>query len=414
MRKQQQALIVSIGLVILLIGLAAGMTWANYRYAQSSPGGNDFLVYWMTSRNIFEEGLSPYSEESRVRVQEYAYGRPAEAGEHEMGMAYPLYSVALFAPFTLAKDFDLARALWMTVLEAALIGLALLSPRIMRWKPAPWMMALLIIFSLLWYFGLRALINGNAVILVALCLAGGLLAMRGGHDELAGVLFAFSTIKPQVVVVVLAWIVIWGFTQRRWRMVGWLVGTVALLSGSAMLIMPDWILQNLGEVLRYPEYNPPGNPAAVFAEWWPNFGERLGWALSAVVGLVLLGEWWTNRKRDMRAFLWVTALTLVISPWIGIQTDPGNLIVLFVPLVVVFALLAERSPRGVAVILPIVLLILMVGLWVIFLNTIEYNGQPEQSSILFFPLPTFLLILLYWVRYWAVKPLKFWSEQVDI
>ncbi len=414
MRKQQQALIISIVLVILLIGLAVGMTWANYRYAQENPGGNDFLAHWMAARNILEEGLSPYSPESRLRVQEFAYGRAARPGENEMGMAYPLYSVALFAPFTLAKDFTLARALWMTVLEAALVGLAVLSPRLMRWRPAPWMMALLVIFSLLWYFGLRALINGNAVILVGLFLAGGLLAMRGGHDELAGVLFAFSTIKPQVVLVALVWIVIWSVIQRRWRMVGWLVGTVALLTVSAMLIMPDWILQNLGEIMRYPEYNPPGNPAAVFAQWWPNFGERLGWALSGVVGLVLLGEWWTNRKRDVRAFLWTTALTLVVSPWIGIQTDPGNLVVLFLPLVVVFALLAERSPRGAAVIVPIVLLILMVGLWVIFLNTIDYGDQPQQNPILFFPLPTFLLIFLYWVRYWAVRPMKFWSEQVDI
>ena len=33
--------------------------------------------------------------------------------------------------------------------------------------------------------------------------------MRAGADELAGVLFAFTTIKPQVVVLVLVFIAFW-------------------------------------------------------------------------------------------------------------------------------------------------------------------------------------------------------------
>jgi hypothetical protein len=170
----------------------------------------------------------------------------------------------------------------------------------------------------------------------------------------------------------------------------------------------------VGEILRYPEYNPPGNPAAVFALWWPQFGERVGWALSGLMGLILLAEWWTNRKRDIRGFLWTTALTLVLSQWIGIQTDPGNFVVLYLPLIVVFALLAERSPRGAAVIVPILLLILMAGLWVIFLNTLEFNGQPQQSPIMFFPLPAVMLVLLYWVRWWAVRSVRLWAEQIDL
>jgi hypothetical protein len=34
----------------------------------------------------------------------------------------------------------------------------------------------------------------------------------------------------------------------------------------------------------------------------------------------------------------------------------------------------------------------------------QLNGQPIQSSILFFPLPVFLLIGLYWVRWWVLRP----------
>jgi hypothetical protein len=95
-----------------------------------------------------------------------------------------------------------------------------LSLRLASWKPAPVLLALLLLFSLFWYHGLRSLVNGNAVILVAVGLVAGLLALRAGSEELAGVLFAFTTIKPQVVVLVLAFVCIWGLFQGRWRLVG--------------------------------------------------------------------------------------------------------------------------------------------------------------------------------------------------
>jgi len=81
---------------------------------------------------------------------------------------------------------------------------------------------LLLLFSLFWYHALRALILGNAVILVALLITAGLLAVRNNEDELAGVLFGFATIKPQVVLVLLVFIFLWSLNQRRWKIIfGW-------------------------------------------------------------------------------------------------------------------------------------------------------------------------------------------------
>ena len=202
------------------------------------------------------------------------------------------------------------------------------------------------LFAFFWYNAVRPLINGNAVIIVALLLVGAFWAIKEHADELAGVLLAFSTIKPQVVVLLLAFVVFYAAVNGRWRLIVWLVGTVVILSGAAMFLMPDWIQQNIHEVLRYPGYNPPGTPGAALAVWMPAIGQKIGYAFTAGVALTLLVEWIAARKADFKGFLWAASLTLVLSPWSGIQNDPGNFIVLFPAVTMIFALLDDRWRRS--------------------------------------------------------------------
>ena len=317
----------------------------------------------------------------------------------------------MFTPFALIGDYTLARALWMTLLEAALIGMAFICLRMNTWKIQTWMLAIYLLFTLLWYHAVRPLINGNAVILVAVFIAGAFEAIRQGRDEVAGVLLALSTIKPQVVVLIIPFVIFWSITVRRWRVLIWLLIALVILSISAMIFVPDWPLQNLREVLRYPGYNPPGTPGAAISTWWPVLGTRLGWGLTIILGIVLIVEGYLVRGKDFRWFRWTACLTLVISQWIGIQTDPGNFIILFIPLVMIFATWEERwgVKRGRTVVLMCIL-ILFVGLWAIFLSTVEYGDQPQQDPIMFFPLPFITVFGLYWVRWWAIRASKFLIE----
>ena len=52
------------------------------------------------------------------------------------------------------------------------------------------------------------------------------------------------------------------------------------------------------------------------------------------------------------------------------------------------------------------------GLWILFLSTVEYGYQPQQSPIMFFPLPGYLLLMLYWIRYWIMEPGTLWYETI--
>jgi hypothetical protein len=272
------------------------------------------------------------------------------------------------------------------------------------------MLAALLLFVLVWYHGADPLINGNSVILVAVLITGGFLAIRAGADELAGVLFAFSTIKPNVVILLLVFVIIWSAANGRGRIIGWLFATVFLLSASAALFIPDWIVQNLREVIRFPQYTPFGTPQAVFMYWWPAWGDRIGWALSATVGLLLLLEWWNNRNADFRGFLWTACLTLVISQWVGIQTHPGNFIVLLPALMLVFSQFDDRWRTGGRVFILFSLVLLSAGLWMLLLNARTAGEQALQTPAMFFPLPAYLLLTLYWVRWWVVQPPAVWYD----
>lgn len=402
-------------LIAILLGLVLFgiLTWANYQYASNNPGGNDFLVHWVGTRTLLTEGISPYSDETAIRIQTMAYGRPALPGEHELRVAYPLYSILLFFPFALFKNYVLARALWMTTLELALVLLSVVSMRLADWKPRLLTLAMFLVFTIFWYHALRPLINGNAVVLIALLAAGAMLALRSGGDELAGVLLAFSTIKPQVVLVVVLFFLYWGIRQRRWKFVGWFLGTVVLLSASAALLIPDWIWQNFVEVVRYPGYNPPGTPGTALATWLPGFGQRVGLAITGIVILLLLVEWFLcSRNKEYRHLLWTFCFTLAASQWVGIQTDPGNYIFTMPALVLIFAMVEERWKHSGQWVVLGSMLLLFVGLWVLFLQTVTYVDQPIQNPVMFFPLPAFELLMLYWMRWWAIRPPRVWFDTI--
>ena len=225
-------------LTILILLILVSLAWVNFTFAEENPGGTDFLVHWMGARELIMNGVSPYSDLTVLKIQVAIYGRPARQGEHEFRVAYPIYSTVVFAPFAMIADFNMARALWMKALQASLLALTFLSLHLTRWRPGVLLLALLLLFSLTWYHALRGIINGNAVILVAFLIGAVFLALKSGKDELAGVLLAFSTIKPQVVILLILFILIWALSQRRWPVIFWFVVTIVFLTLAGIVFVP--------------------------------------------------------------------------------------------------------------------------------------------------------------------------------
>ncbi len=404
MNRKKYRTIQEFSIILLFIVIIGLFGYTNFQFTKSSPGGNDFLVHWVGTQKFVLEGISPYSDKVALEIQRLVYGRPALEGEHELRVAYPFYSIFLFLPFSLIKNFEIARAFWMTFLELILMFSTIIVIKLVKWKIKPLFTFLIIAFSLFWYHGLRSIINGNAVVVILFLVVVCIYAISRKQDELAGISLALSTIKPQVAFAFIIFVIIWAIVNNKQKILFWFFGTLISIVLLGLFLLPTWPLEFLREVMRYPGYNPPGTPATALAELMPGAGYRLGLLISAISGLVLLAEWFFGRHSEELKFFWLASLTLVLGQWINIQTDPGNFLIMFPACIIVFRMLDDRwRKNGLWIIMSYLLVVFFVP-WLFFIKTLDFGYQPVQSPIMFFPTPVLLLVGLYWVRWWVKNP----------
>jgi hypothetical protein len=392
---------IGFGGLIVSVAVLLALTSFNQRFAAQSPGGNDFLPRWLGTRLWLTEGRNPYSVETTLAIQQMIYGRPARVDEDQSLFVYPAYTMFLVLPFARLDDYTWARAAWMTLLEVALLGLAVVALRLADWHLRPLGLAIYLLFAVLWYHAVRALINGNAVVLVVLCAALAAWSVRQGQDGRAGVWLALATIKPQVVVLVVIWTLWWAAWHRRKRLIiSWLL-SIIVLNALAAVWVPDWWSQNIAQIFDYPNYTVPGTPAAVLAQLWPQISPWVGRILSlALIGTAVY-LMWTMRQVSWRGFLWLWCWLLASTPWSGLQTDATNFLALFCPLVLLMATLVQQDNGWLSAALG---LSVFLGLWALFLVTVQYGEQPQQHPLMFVPLPLLVMVGLAGLRRRIVDP----------
>ena len=403
MKRLPTELIFALLIVLAAIALVF-LTWANYRYSAQNPGGSDLLPRWVGTRLFLMEGQSPYSEETTLEIQRLFYGRAARSGEDQVLFVYPFYSIFLFSPFALIADYNFARAVWMTVLEVSVILLVAAGLSLNRWRLSPFVLGMLMLFAALWYYTVRALINANAALLISLVVALAFIAIRQERDGLAGLLLALTTIKPQMVILLVLLVLLWSMSNRRWILFWSFLGNLALLTAVTSLLIPNWLWQNLVQLFAYPEYTLPTTPGEIFAVWMPGVGLRLGYALTVIMVATLVFEWKQVWGKDFRWLLWTAGLTLAATQLVGLPTATENYMIMVPALLMVFVAWEEQWRGWGKVLIVVSYLLLFFGVWWLFLATLERGDQPIQGLILFFPLPVFLIIGLYWVRWWVLRP----------
>jgi general stress protein CsbA len=390
-------LLVLVGL-LLVVDVVVTYQFFTSRY----PGANDFASRWAGARAFWVDGVSPYSDEATHQIQVLIYGRPIppeEEQEFDPGpFAYPFYTVFLLFPIVW-MSYAWAEAVWLVVLEVCLFAGLLLALRLYDWRPPRWLLICTAVWVFFFYPHARALLLGQFAVLVFAAVALALWALKNERDILAGFCLALSTFKPQMVFLLIPLLLWWAVRERRWRFVVSSAAWMMLFLGASWIVEPGWLGAFVGQVSRYTSYTAIGSPIWIIAHvTFPFLGVWGEWVLSglAIVGLIW-ASWWGLRQREAIWFDWVVGLCLIITNLVALRTATTNYVILLLPLVMVFRSLQHR--RGSVWWILLIEVVLLVGLWVLFLATVV--DRFEHPSV-YLPQPFGLLAVFALARRWLV------------
>ncbi|HNY19831.1 MAG TPA: hypothetical protein PKJ76_07305 [Flexilinea sp.] len=379
--------------ILLLVLIAVG---GNVYVVLHTDLGAGFYSYWLSSRVLFAQGENPYASNIFEQIiQRFPEDR------YLSGFTLPLYAVIPIFLFSFIDNFEIALIIWMTILEALLVGIGMKTIsafQIDRRTFTPLKIGTVMLLS---YYSVVAVLDGDIGILAVFLLMMALDAIRSQEDEFAGILLAFATIKYSLTLLPIIWIFIWCFANRRTTVITWFFMILAFLILLSVLFMTNWITEFIRSVIYYYKYLNPLYFSRLIENWQPELGGRIGWAISGFLILIMIIEWIVNARGNVRAFEWVTALTITIGFLSGIPNIGKNLYMLWIPLAYATDKINLRwTHNG-----KWISLVLILSFWVIpWLNqrgqVLFWQNPIDVLNIIF---PAVCLILLYWNRWWTIQ-----------
>ncbi len=410
MSRNRPIIIFTLLVLAIIAGLSA-LVWANYRYTEANPGGVDYLPIWIATHQWMLEGTSPYDRSVSSQAQEIIYGRPADPlqGDGLHQFLYPLTSMVFFAPFGMF-DFPLSRALWMTLLELGLAALAYFSIRLVDWKATPQKVFILMLFSILWIYGMRAVVVGQFSVFEAMLIVGALLLIHHDQDALAGLLLAFATTRSQLIILILPLTLLWAYSRRRTRIIGGYLLSLLVLLLISLFFIPKWPLQLSWQLIEFWGFLPPADSlVALIAGAVPGLSRQLGFMLRIFLVGYLIFEWVLVLGKDENWFMWTALLTLLVTNFIARRPALTDYIILLPAIFLFFKTVEGRFQRVGKYIVWGVLLLFLFGFWLIAIGT----EQPiSEHPVLLLLIPLFSLLGLWWVRWWTIRPMRLPLDEI--
>jgi Glycosyltransferase family 87 len=298
--------------------------------ARGIPRGNlsDLYPSWLASRELLLRHRDPYAPEITREIQAGYYGRPIDPTRpndpaNQQGFAYPVYVAFLLAP-TVGLPFADVQVIFRWLLAGLTAISVILWLRVLGWQPS-WTSATVM---MLLVFGTFPVVQGIKLqqlsLVVAALIAGSVFLLAKGRLTPAGILLALAMIKPQLTLLLAAWLLLWSVSRLRvrWKFAASFVLTMLALVIGGEALLPGWIHKFYGAILTYRKYAVIQSLLGELTT--PTLGILLTIAALSVTAILC---WNARNSRIMDPeFSWTTSLvlavTVVIIPMIAPYNQP--------------------------------------------------------------------------------------------
>jgi hypothetical protein len=373
-------------LFLLLLAIVIALVWANLQWVEYFPQESEFFQRWQITQGLIFERINPYEP-----VDGYAFTSP-----------FPL--LVFYFPFALIKNYALAQALWISVLQIATVVFAYLSIRTSAWEINRWLMGIIFVFALFWFPAISVFSRGSEAALMTALFTAALLSIQKGRIEIAGVFLALSTLDLPLTLLAVTLVLIWVISQGGWPLIFWATATIFIASGIGLIFLPSWPVDYFLSMLRYVDFRVGQSILETTTRWWPGIGLQIGWGVMILSTILLIVEWWLVWGKNERRLTWTLALTLAVSIWIGFETTFDQVFFLLFSLIVIFAAWNRRWKKPGMIFTLSILILLLPGSWWSAVYFAQTGLGEAPNPILMIAFPLIVIVALYWIRWWYLRP----------
>lgn len=364
----------------------------------------NFHIYRALSKILIENNINPYRTDI-ISVVRNAF--PLNFDQNSLSdfiYQFPVFHLFIYYPFSLIKDAMWSAALWMEFNQFIVIIAVGVFINLFKWNINKREKYILTAVSLLFYFVLDNILALNTA---SLQLAALLLSMYYSEkNEMikSGLFFAFLFISPFAAIGPVAVMMALFITRKSYSAITWSVITIILLSLAGFVVQTDWVLQFLRNVIIEKPTYPFINFGSAFQNAWGemNFPIILNLVpLFSVIWITL--EWIRTPKNTLSHELWLLSLAVTTNPFIFIDTENYTAIYLLQVFIFIHYLWKTRSQGFFNVIIYFLSLAASIIYPLInrffLINTNYYLNYYQINFINCL----FLMIMLYWVRWWILR-----------
>jgi hypothetical protein len=328
-------------LFVLVCSASMSLYWSRYIDAvratlASSPGLkpkalSDLYPSWYAPRELLLHHRDPYGAQVNRELQIAYYGkeldpsRPEERRDQQR-FVYPLYLIFLVGPLVW-MPFHTARVVFFWSLAACAALNVVLWLRFLRMRLSWPAIAALFVLVMTSIPVLQNLTILQPFLLPACFIAGTAAAVVSRRLFLAGALLAVATVKPQICVLLIAWLALWvcsDWKRRRPLLWGFTSVLAALILASAWLL-PGWLIGYPNVLIAYAGYT---NARSFLEVLLPS---PLHWLVAILALATAAGFCWRARHEPADSAAFAIALSFALTLTVSIVptvTQPFNHILL--------------------------------------------------------------------------------------
>lgn len=369
-----------------------------------SDSGN-FKIQSALSNLFFLKGISPYSKNITSVMANYFSTRGVSFQTNNFIFQLPIYQLIFYLPFSLIPDNNWSLSIWLTLNQFLLLLCIENCFKLLNWDPKYFIKIGLMGIGLIAFFGISNIFAVNTSIIQLLFLIMGLKFLFFEKYVISGLFIGLATLDPFNFFIPLVVVLVYLLTKRLYEPLIWIIITIVLLSLSGLIFDSGWVLKMLKNIFLEGSFFPFIDFNHALLNWMSKLpsGNLIKFVpISLLIWISL--EFSRLPRQNLKQLIWLLSLASCINPFVIMRETNYASVLYLLPLIFIVYLWEIHSTGIINKVIFGILLLTAVAIPLAGLLLPKDFSFLENFHSINLINSIVLIIVLYWIKWWVVKP----------